>query len=142
MDGGELIWINDVSFDGGGDGHGYQDMGTNFDASPSFDSACAVRLGSFKFIVKAGGVTNAIYLEKCQFNNSRWGVWHVEGVQQVVRGASFETNWAVMTGGSHIHYEGCVGEGATTGPTQVGHMWLTSYPIPNQGQIGGVFKSL
>jgi len=138
VDGGELTWISNINFDGGGaDGKGYQDRNTNLDAIPGFESACSVRIGEFKFAV--GGSANVALVENCNFNGERWGVWHASGIQHTVRGCGYEGNWAVITGGYQIHYEDGAGEGATTGPTQVGHIWLTSYPIPNLGDFGGAF---
>lgn len=108
LDGAEVIFLRDLFFDGAGGANGYQDMLTDL----GDNTACSIRIGSFKFTV--GGSANAIFITGVQFNAARYGVWHSSGVSHVVRDCNFELPaWALLHAAVNVSYENCQGEGET-----------------------------
>lgn len=86
-----------------------------------FDSACAIRVGEFKFAV--GGSANGVYIDRIQFNNSRWGTWHHGGIGHSVRQGNYELGggYAVIDGVESAVFSELVGEGYRHG---VGAIWI------------------
>lgn len=107
LDGSEVCFIERIHFDGGG--HGYTNMMTNLGDSSAF----AIRMGSFKFLVPASA--NAIWVRGAQFNNSRFGLLHQDGLGQFIADCNFENcaAWGVIGAAKTVGYRNCEGEGAS-----------------------------
>lgn len=109
LDAAESCSVRDVSFNGGQDGRGYQDMMTDL----GDESACAIRIGSFSSAVPVSA--NAISVRDCHFNNSRVGVHHKSGIGHSVRDCAYQIpTWAWLQSPTSVTYESCTGEGQHT----------------------------
>jgi hypothetical protein len=125
VDSAEQIWMRELAFESDY-GHGYQDIATDLDST--LDGAFAIRIGSFKHAV--GNAANGVFLSGCQFNNTRWGIYHHDGVNHVVRDCNFECSggMAILLSPYCVTYEKCAGEAAT-----VANLWNCSL-----GALGGI----
>ena len=84
------------------------------------DSAFAIRIGSFNFTV--GNSANEAYITNCNFNNSRWGILHQDGVTHIVDSCTYELAGGMAVCGSpeNLVYTKCGGENA-----HVANFWFT-----------------
>lgn len=125
------VWIEDCRFGGfrfqvsfdGAEGCGIDRC--SFDAQaptgyPSAEmatdsaelSAFAIRMGGWGF--QGGLAANGVFVKRCQFNNTAWGILHHGGVNQSVCDCNFETNLAVIDGLTlRLEYSDVSAEGGT-----------------------------
>lgn len=109
LDAAESCSVRDVSFSGGQDGRGYQDMMTDL----GDESACAIRIGSFSSPVPVSA--NAISVRDCHFNNSRVGIHHKSGIGHSVSDCAYQIpTWAWLQSPTSVTYANCTGEGQHT----------------------------